>query len=1093
MSGLDFQTVPIAFTQGQDTRTQPKLSLPGKWQRLINYSLSQDNTPRRRDGSARLVGGSVGNGLALHGNELLAVNGTAISSYSTGHASLKTMPGELGYVNVSKTEVQRANNMQDSPDCASGISGSASSNYTCYVWRDLDQFATPTGIHCTLVDETTGTKLINNFVLRADTSAICPRVVYHVPSGSPFGAFFVFYISGTHLYCRVIDPSSSLTPGAEVALITSAQLANLNFDACAFGSSAIPSVMVVYGWNDGTTSIRSIQVTRTGTVPSIRFGPTNLISEATVAVANVYGMCCASFTSTLTGNGGCFVLHSGGVSGVAIDDTWAVSTAVSVLDAFVPAVGNSHICGVLTTAGASCIQIFSDQQANYGTAGIKPIRTSGWGSTLIQTIAPANLINSASFGGAAGAARGPQGPWICGKPFAGPASASAGGNPVVLLPVCIMENTDFGAGAPNNNTQCTFFLLDGSTAGFGSPVVSGAVVAKALYGSYGVPAINSNPPQVSTPCSSPAIGSSFATLVNERTTLVISNGLNVSPTGLCRLSLTSNSTLPPVRAEFGPVTYFAGGQLTSYDGSGVVEHGFPLFPEGVGAAIAAGAGMTDGVHQIVAVYEWFDAQGKRHQSSPSLPVSVTAGGGNNQATVNVPTLLLSQKQGINVVLYMTEAGSTVFKRLLLRAGHPVPNSTTVAFVTVTVTELDASISGNESLYNQPDQGGSTLPNDAPPPCRALAASRNRLWLLPADNDLEYRYSQELLSDSGLQFSGLYGDITLGGLVPSDSGGTVAIAALDEKTVIFCARKLYVIFGGAPDASGNNNTLSEPEEIPSPVGCSDALSVLAVPQGLIFKAESGWHLLGRDVSVTYIGEGVSSFDGYTVVSATLMRDRQECRFEVTPSGGAGGVTLVFSYLIGQWSVISRGGNLLSPTGAFDALWYPTLQRYVFITRAAPLGLFEDVPLFDDNGVQTGADPDDFVNSATPAQVSTVGQTAWLRVAGLEGFQRVRRLYLTGTPGVSQGLLVASLLTIAVEFDDDSISPFNYTVTVNPLSAAGTTIDIRHKLEHQKCKSVRFTFTEVGLVPNAPVLSGIQALALEVGIKKGVRKLSAGQTV
>ncbi len=1075
---LDFQTVPVAFTQGQDTRTQQKLVIHGKWLSLINYSLSADNTPRRRDGSAQLVAGTIANGLALHGSELLAVAGQQLSSYSPGQAAMEAKTGEMSFVSVSKTEVQRANNMQDSPDCASGVSGSGT--YTAYVWRDLTQFGVATGINCTVVDETTGVKLLDNVQVHAGAGAFCPRVVF------ASGSFFFFYIEGAVLYGRCLTPSSSLSLGLETLLVNSGNLADINFDACDASGGGVFDVMVVYGWADGTTSVRSIGILGVGNTPSIVKGPTNLVANATVAIANVQGMCCAAYTLPNPSSLGCFVLHTGGVSGVVINASWAVTTAVTALDAFSPSAGYSHICACSTGTG---IQVFSDQQAAWGTAALSPIRTGIWNTTLGVVRAAATLTNSASFSaGAAPLARGPQGPWICGKPFAGPQTVATSTNHVILLPVCVMENAGFGSAAPNNNTQCTWFLLDGTT-GFITGGAKGVVVAKALYGSYGVPSINSVPPAVSTPCSSPAIGSGFATLVNERTTLVISNGLNVSPTGLCRLTLTPNTTVPPIRAELGPVTYFSGGQLCSYDGSQVVEHGFPLFPEGVGAKIGAGAGMTDGVHQIVAIYEWFDAQGQRHQSSESLPVSVTAGGGSNQATVKVPSLLLSQKSGVNIVLYMTQAGGLEFNRLTLRSGHPVANDTTAAFVTVVITESDAAIAGNELLYTQPNQAGSTLPNDSPPPCVALCVSQNRLWTLSADA-LEYRYSQELLNGFGLQFNGLYGDETLGGLLPSDSGGGVTVAPLDEKTIILCGRKLYVVFGTAPESDGSNGTLTEPQEIPSPVGCSDARSVLPMPQGLIFKSQSGWYLLGRDLNVQYIGAGVTDYDSYSVTSATLMHDRQECRFEVQ-SGVTVGPCLVFSYLVGQWSIFARGDTFPASVAAFDALWYPQLNRYLFLTTQAPVGLFQDVPLFDSDGAATGADPDDFASSSAVSVVKTRGKTAWLKLAALEGYQRVRRIYLTSSP-LDSSAPVGSTLTIETEVNDDSTVIDTVNADLSTLTAMGT-IDLRHKLSHQKNKSVSFTFTETPNDFNQNLLAGLQVISLEIGVKKGVFKLPAGQTV
>lgn len=1086
--GLDFRVVPIAFTQGQDTKTQAKLVIPGKWQELVNLSLSEDGTPQRRDGSRVIVAGVTGNGLARNKDQLLTIDGGTVKSLSlAGTDAVNTVAGRAGYVKMEKESVFNSGNTQQAMDCAT------SGELTCYVWRDILANNTPTGVSVMLVDETTGAHLIPATSMKTSITAFCPRVVY------ASGAFFIFYMQGTSLFARTILTTAPTVLNAEVALITSASLpTSTSFDVCQFGLTS--TVMVSYPWGDGVTSIRTIRVNQALGVPAIGLGPTNLITNAQLPFGNIRGIACAAYSDGT--HAGTFVLGSGatamaGMAGVVIGTNWTVTTAATQIDPTTGATaGACHITACAYDTGVNPGMFVAwDQESEWGANSLNPLETTVLSTALGVAVGPSFSTFSATFG-AGVTLRGPQGPFIAGKAFVNSGTA--------YLPVFVGSTWSSLSSAASNprtaNTQGTLFLLE-----YGGIALATLVpVAKALYGVYGFGNANSTP-FVGTPCSvmSPASGE-FALLCGELALLTISGGLNVSLTGASRINMTPNISKPLQSTEMGGVTYLAGGNLVSFDGTSVVEHGFPLFPEGV-ACTGGGAGtgsMTDGVHQVVAVYEWTDAAGRRHQSSPCLAVSVTvnSGGANTGSiAVQVPTLLLSQKTGVVIACYVTTVGGTVFYRSLISGSSfgTVANSTAVTNVTVTITSSDAILAGNETLYTQPDQGGSTLPNDAPPPCKALCASQNRLWLLPSDNALEYRFSQALLNGFGLQFSGLYGDTTLGGLVPSDSGGTVAIAPLDEKTIIFCDRKLYVVFGGLPDSSGANNTLSGPEEIPSPVGCSDALSVVRIPNGLMFKSSTGWYLLERDLSVAYIGDGVSAYDAYVVHSATVMGDRQEIRFEVLPSStSATGVTLVYSYLSelrrvgdegGQWSVFKRGSNLASPVAAKDALWYPPLAQYVWLcpSTATPAGgLFADVP---------GA-LSDFANTASESVIPTRGVTAWLRPATLNGFQRVRRLYLSGT-GVSSN----TSLVIAVDYDDvpGQMAPGAYSVTVNIDSTTvglvvNGIIDIRHKLHRQKCKSVQFTFTDTPSAPDATPMSGIQTMALEIGFRRGVWKLSPAQT-
>jgi hypothetical protein len=1081
IEGLNFQVIPVAFTKGQDTRTQSKLVLPGKWLSLINYSPSEDNTPRRRDGSSVLVNGATGNGLFTRGSELLTISGPVVKSYSSAAGSLVSVTGTPGYVGISKTEVQRSTGMQDSPDVAS------SGSLTCYVWRAKSSVNAIVGFAMSLIDEKTGTLIQANVALHSSVTSDWIRVV------ATTDAFYVVYRDGNQIFGRVVTFASPSTLGAETSLVNSASMGGVCAgDACAFNNMA----MVVFPWTDGTTSVESILVTRTGAVPSVFSGPTQAIDQTSLQVAGVTSMTCAVFGNATnagvvaTGNLG----TKSGITGAIFNTSLTRTSGPTRLDNTVSTTTSPNHIGACAEPGtATQMRVFRDFFSELNTNALNAIQEIIFDTSLTVHAGPFTVNPSATFG-AGVVARGPQGPFIHGKPF------TNGTNVFLSTFVFSIYNNASGASAnPRTaNAQNTFFLIDCGTGGGGGSFTTPSVCGRALYGSLGIASVNGVNPAVST-CSSPAISGSttFAVLAGELTLLVLSSGNNISPTGLVRLTLTPNTSTPLSRAELGESAYLAGGQLSMYDGQSLSEQCFPLFPEGIGCT-AGGAGtgsMIDGVHQVVAIYSWIDNAGQRHLSAPSLPVTVTvnSGGANTGSIlVSVPTLLVSQKAGVEILFYCTVASGLTFFRSLNTgvAGYlPLQNSTAAnALSTWRIVESDTALSANEVLYTQPNFSPTTLPSLAPAPCTYVWTAHNRLWFDKADKPGWFGYSQEYVNNVGLQFNDSLEDS-----LPTTSGGFVAGAEMDEKVVLFGRERIYVKFGTGPQPSGAFNNYTRAEDVKSDVGCSDPLSVMPMSKGIIFKSESGFHLLGRDLSVTYIGEGVKVFDGYTITSATLMQDRQEIRFEAqfSPSNSGDGVVLVFSTLLGEWSVFYRGSNLLHPDGAIDAMWYPVLGRYVFLLNAlgsAP-GLYEDVPLFDADGVATGADPDDYVGVAS-ATVTTFATTSWLRGAVLEGFQRIRRLFITGTPYESP---MDSSFNISVQFDDDPASPLNYTVAT-PLSGTSQTIDLRHELAHQKCKSVRFVFRETGDGSGQTgVLSGIQALALEIGLKKGVNKLPASQTV
>jgi hypothetical protein len=1072
---VEFQTVDVKFVQGQDTRTQQKLRVAGKWDKLINYSLSENNTPLLRDGVQPVVATANANGLATYGTQLITINGGAVASVSTAVSPTvaKAINGRLGYVSVSKTEVKRSTGMQDSMDCASG------GGFTLYVWREKTVTNTDNGLKCTLVDETTGAHLLDSAaVAAAGFGFSCPRCVY---AG---GAFFIFFSAPAGgLFCWTILTSSPTQLSGGVFLINDARFGLANFDCCAFGTGS--SAMVSYSWNDaaaGTPTIRTIRVDQAAGVPSIGLGPTDLFLKIPLPFATITGIACAAYSDGT--HAATFVTSTGaaamaGLAGAVIGTAWTVTKAATQLDAAVAATTSPvHVTAVINDNYASTVslQVFWDRVSEWGTNAFSPLKTVVVTTALaVNTVAVTTITNSSTFG-AGSTSRGPQGPFIGGKAF------NSSGN--IYLPLYVYGNYN-GRGITTANprtlnTQNTFFVAEFLSSSAFSTQIN--VVAKALYGTYGLASVEGSTPTITTPCSVPATASgTYAIAIGEVTRLELSGVVNVSQTGVVRLTLTpqlASRTTPPVAAELGETTYLAGGSLTDYDGSAITEHGFPLFPEGCGFSTGGGGSgtMDAGVHQVVAIYEWVDAAGQLHQSAPSLPLSVTTVA-TDSIVLTVPTLLLSQKgsgtpfiSSINIIAYVTTAGGLTFFRSNRVAGvyAVTQNIITAKDVNITIDSPDTTLAANEPLYTQPNNP-STLANIAPGPTSFVWAAQNRLWFDIADMPGFFGFSQEYINNVGLQFNPALNDS-----LPTESGGFVAGAALDEKVIIFGRNRIYAKYGTGPNPSGSFNNYSRALDIQSDVGCSDPLSVLDQgPGGIIFKAKNGWHLLGRDLSVKYIGAGVSTYDAQRVTSAVLLLDRKEARFTL-----ANGVTLVYSTLLGEWSVFVYGSGTSTGAIVSSAVWWSTLGFYTWVSVSS--GLNSDVPGLTADIIGTG--------SSTP--FSTVGRTAFLKLGALEGFQRVRKLYMTAVspPGGPD-----TDLAMIVYFDDSYTGQkYTFTISTSTLFASAPSaecVDFRHEIELlQKCKSIAFQFSDQSLG-----LSGFQALALEVGVKKGVKRLPAAQTV
>jgi hypothetical protein len=113
------------------------------------------------------------------------------------------------------------------------------------------------------------------------------------------------------------------------------------------------------------------------------------------------------------------------------------------------------------------------------------------------------------------------------------------------------------------------------------------------------------------------------------------------------------------KAQLGALALFSGAVAQTYDGSTSVEQGFLYYPEIQSLVNAAGGVMSAGTYQYIVVYEWQDADGQRHQSTPAPAKSITVAA-NDKVTVTIPTLRLTSKTSVLINVYRTIANGTIF-------------------------------------------------------------------------------------------------------------------------------------------------------------------------------------------------------------------------------------------------------------------------------------------------------------------------------------------------------------------------------------------------------------------------------------------------
>ena len=522
-------------------------------------------------------------------------------------------------------------------------------------------------------------------------------------------------------------------------------------------------------------------------------------------------------------------------------------------------------------------------------------------------------------------------------------------------------------------------------------------------------------------------------------------------------------------AQMGLGLVCTGGVPQYYDGDAFVEMGFNLFPEnGTFADSASGGSMSDGTYGYALVYEWVDRQGKVHRSAPQFTSVVVNGGGSSQSvTVTFPTLRITNKSNVALVVYRTEAAGSIHYRVTA-ASSPTANSKTVDTVAIVDTLADATIISAEILYTD----GNILDNISPPAASVIAAAKNRIWLAGLEDDGLAWYSKPVVGNAAIAFSDFQTirvDRASGQQVP---GPITAIAAMDDKVVFFKRDSVLVIYGDGPNVAGRGGTWSEPQLVASDVGCTDQRSVVLTDRGLMFMSAKGIYILNRSLQVSYIGAEVEFFNTQKISSGVLLDDVDQVRYTYSD-----GNAVVWDTYYMQWSSFTKHT-------AVDAVRHRNVYHYL-----------------KSDGTVRKETPGKYRDEG--AAYSLVMETAWLKFGGLQGFQRVRWVHLLGdfksnhTLKVSFAYDYQEFFLETASWDTSVVidaSEWGDEATWGDATVWGGVEDnvyqLRAHLRRQKCEALKLRIEDEATDGQSFTINN---LLLSVAIKKGGYKLRPAKTI
>lgn len=384
-----------------------------------------------------------------------------------------------------------------------------------------------------------------------------------------------------------------------------------------------------------------------------------------------------------------------------------------------------------------------------------------------------------------------------------------------------------------------------------------------------------------------------------------------------------------------------------------------------------------------------------------------------------------------------------------------------------LTDKNNNISDGEFSNTVLYTSGGVLDNDPPPAFSCIHSANRRMWGIPANNRSSVWYSKLLAPGAPPEWSAAFTITT-----PRSDDTLTAISSMDEKVVLFSRQAVFILRGEGPNNLGRGSAIIGPQKVAVGIGCVNRSSVVTGPFGIMFQSEEGIYILGRDLNVTFVGAKVE--DELTgdndISSAVLVEEKQQVRFTLDASGQTQLKVLCFDYYHGVWTVFTSASSTVRNTTSSAMI----NSRHTF--------------LGSDNYINRDV-PGSYYDGTAALQEPVVSEftTAWIKLAGVQGFQRVKRAYFLGEH-------TGGPVSLSAQYNyNESVSTTETWLDNEFVSGGGTLPDdpmqVGIHIPRQKCQSIRFKFVDdaQNTVSGGSLFSMISLL---VGRKQGLYKTSPG---
>lgn len=563
-------------------------------------------------------------------------------------------------------------------------------------------------------------------------------------------------------------------------------------------------------------------------------------------------------------------------------------------------------------------------------------------------------------------------------------------------------------------------------------------------------------------------------------------------TGIRLVSITTGAAVPLDMWRSTTIareTYISGGVFSAYDGVECIGYGWPYGPTidlGGTTTFSTGGSILAGTYIYNVTAERRSAVGVLHRSPVGLPYTtapaLTGSTSRVELEVIAPSLGHSKYTPGILPIYRSIAGGSIVQRETIAPGFmTLEDDNNVSPLLIVDTRADGAMglgSVGISLATRPPlytQGGE-LEDTQPPAFLTHLVHRNRIYGLLGDRRT-VAFSKDQSSNPDVA-PGFYPTQVL--VYPEPMH---ALGSMDDKFIAFSATRPWYVLGEGPAPDGSQSDFTAPMPIQADVGCTSPRSVVSMPDGIMFVGSrgdtAGFHLLTRGLEVVYVGQSVQdTIEAFPVVtSGVLVARESQIRWTCNSADGTAGRTIVFDYLVKQWTVFTHTDTDagLEGTPIADACMWN--DAWTFVTPSGKVYV-EDQTTCLDGGT---------------AWVRQRGEIAWISESGPVGFQRIRKAFLLGDR------LTDCDLTLEFAFDHKAGFQQSFTWTSDKLAefADGANVGMRCGTTggaNPRCRGFRLAWEDgAPSGPGAVVGTGeginLSAIGLEYIPKPGLDRRSA----